>query len=238
MKIGVISFDYENRNNNDRYVIDIINNQNDCNLILFPGCTSLRRRFLNYLLDNITNQNSISIIEVAGEWFFIKHNRILNNISILQKIGDGKEARNKTKVMELFDELEENRRVIINNKVIRLLICGEIYITKSIRNRGIIEFRHSDPELINRFNEICEDTDIYLNPAHRPMKGWLGNITMRCSFFSRNSKIFIYTNNKAPDRQFKDKRHQYIFQNRSKIENPNDVTICDSYRISSYDFYD
>lgn len=229
MKIGVVSFYYENRHNNDQYILDIVNNLNDCDLLLFPGYSSLCNGFLNDLIENNSNENTVLITEIAGKWYFIKHDNILNDLPLKQKIEDSKDANNKTTILRFFDELEENRTLIIDNKVIRLLICGEIYIT--VRHGSEIHFRH--PDIIERFNEVCAGTNIFLNPAHRPIPR-LFYLSKRCEFLSRENRVCIYCNN-IPSMKLYFDENQYVYSDGSSYCNTIDSQEHENYLLNKYE---
>lgn len=243
LTIGLISFivDFDNERlakNNLVDVIQIINENEDLDLIIFSGWTLFDLDDLKNLNSQISNRKSLIFFEVwkdnyLGEevhkCYYIQDGKIHDD-GIIQIFSSSKEiSKNPDKLTVFFQEqFEEKRRFKVKNKILRWIVCGEINFLRNIQNQNNkVLFRLSeDRYLKSKFDKIFAETDIFINPTHTQM-GNQGKMQKRREFLSQDGKIYCSVANlnlKKPlvKNSFSSldsyKSLQYCFFDRKKIE--------------------
>lgn len=246
--VSLITIDYDKiPEKNVELIIEILNNLQDSDLILFSGWTLSNKADLDEVIKNMNNRNTF-VLEVGSGYFnkdnsedgfyVVKEGNIIKS-AIKQIFVDSSEANNNKNnlISNYLDILEKERCFKINNKNICLIICGENNILRNKqKENNKVCFRLDNNKLDALFQSIVENTDIFLNSAHTPM-GNLGKLKKRWSYLSQNSRVCLFTTNEEtkPNKKSKprtkktnmNKRSlQYIFhdgEEKSGTEEINDI---------------
>lgn len=206
-------------------IIEILNKLTDNDLVLFAGWTLATKLDLDEVIKENNNNLTTFVLEVGDGYrsdkeddfgFYVVRGKEIIKSAIKQifmdsSIMDFHEENEPIKnIKKLIDELNEKRCFNINDKNIRLIICGEHNILKSKKDKDYkAQFRfEEDTELNNQFQAIVQKTDIFLNPAHTRM-GEEHILQKKLSYLSQNLKLCLFTANKYLT---KDHQH-YLFRN-------------------------
>jgi hypothetical protein len=223
--VSLLAIDYDKiPEKNIGLIIEILNKLQDSDLVLFSGWTLPHNADLNNILKNI-NFNNTFVLEVGSGYFnrdkensefgfYVVKGRKIIKSAIKQIFMDSNEANNNEDnlIKTYLSKLEEERLFNVGNKNVRLIICGEnnILRNKQKENNDVC-FRIDEDDLINQFQFIIKDTDIFLNSAHTPM-GNLGKLKKRWLYLSQNNRICLFTTNEETAPNIKSK---------PKTKNPN-----------------
>ena len=206
LTIGLISFivDFDNERltkNNFGDVIQIINENDNLDLIIFAGWTLFDLKDLKKLNSYISNRKSLVFFEVWKDTFlgekvhkcyYIQDGKIHDD-GIIQIFSSSKEVNKyPIKLHEYFKEqFQEKRKFEFRDKILRWIVCGEINFLINIQNQNNkVLFRLSnDKYLKSKFDKISAETDIYINPSHTQM-GNQGKMQKRREFLSQDNKIY------------------------------------------------
>lgn len=204
MKIQLVSFNLNRRFDKAKEITSVINASN-ADIILFPGWT------LNSVEDidkiEVYNKKSTVIFESKkgrvlpfscfnNELFCITGGNVVP-LHTCQQFATSSEANsNELLVPNLIHELENNRKIIIDNRTFRIIQCGELNVLRNLQNNGNkVLFRFiDDSDLNKRFETILNETDCFLNPIHSPM-GNQGKLKARRVFLSENGRGYFSVSN-------------------------------------------
>jgi hypothetical protein len=210
----------------------------DVDLLLFAGWTLMPRDYQTFLRQN-ENHRSIVVMQEVADGFppvhVLQGRRELNTgqTPIAQLFANGKEAG--VAVLErLLDALENERRFDVAGKTARLIICGENNLLKNFQSDGNrVAFR--DRGLVDRFERIRGETDVFLNPAHTPM-GELGKLTRRWSYLSDERGLCLFTTNATDELHLGQKRLQYAFGDGRELVPIETPAVRAGQRLAVYDW--
>lgn len=210
IKIGIGSFVIDNERlsktrKNLPQLVSVINRSEDLDIIFFSGFALYDEKDIIKLQDKLTNITSLIIIEtykggngrVSEDKFYIFKNGKAIDKDISQIFGNSSEIKGNYELMdEYLNHLENERKIMFKNKVLRLVICGEINVVRNEQGNGnLVKFRlDDDKELSERFEKIYKGTDIFINPTHSQM-GNQGKLGRRREYFSKGKKIFCSSSN-------------------------------------------
>jgi len=195
---------------NARLVSNLLNQRKQVDLILFSGWTLFNKSDLLDVLKN-NNKHTTFILEIGAsypnnsnpeEGFYIVKGKSIVKGPIKQLFANSSEAnRNENNLISNYlSKLETERCFKVNNKRVRLIICGENNILKNRqKENNKVYFRSDDKELKIRFESILENTDIFLNSAHTPM-GNLGKLKKRWAYLSKDSRACLFTTNECNEK--------------------------------------
>lgn len=222
MKIQLISFSGEmNPNYQMALVIDIIN-KSKADLILFPGHTLRDGEDRYYVEDSITNKKVTAIVEIKNDGImntpnelFICRKGIFEDMYTSQVFDTADKVNGNAVLMgKLFDELPR-RQFTCCKKRITVLQCGESAI---VSGKGEGEFRFKDNPILNkRFQELMDQTDIFLNPIHI-IQGRQNHMSKRRSILSGGGRYYLSTACTENWKQSLDlKSLQYVYHNGKEL---------------------
>jgi hypothetical protein len=227
-KVGMVSFPIYGNNpiKTKKYfkgkkidiVIDLINENSDLDLLIFPGHTIFDLDELQTLKAAIKNKRTLIFFEVwdIGQGktnhkaFVIKNGKVIDR-EMFQYFIDSKELnkKNKDDINKFLHHLKGNRGFFDEkfSMTLRLLICGEQNILKNEQKNKNKPFFRFDPvkwennkdyvvnlNLHSLFKKIHDETNIYINPTHTIM-GNQGKLEQRRRFFSGNRRVYCTTAN-------------------------------------------
>lgn len=96
----------------------------------------------------------------------------------------------------MYDEWKNGlRRFCYRGRRFTILMCGETAMLKCDRVDGKIgpaKFRIPDPQALADYQEMMNETDVFLNPIHT-IQGNQGKIKRRRDVFSSNDKVYFST---------------------------------------------
>ncbi len=234
--------------NNTRLMTEILNNVFDVDLILFSGWTLSNRKELDSVLTNNKNKHTTYIFEVgdghrnkdnpkSDVGFYVAKGKKLIKKKIKQVFTSSKDIHSlKTTIPEYLDKLESERFFKVNNKKVRLIICGENNILKNKQKQGNrVSLRSSETELNKKFDSILKNTNIFLNPAHTPM-GNLGKMKKRWEYLSKNQRALLFVTNESTKQgihkpNFHKLSLQYLFVNGKETKSAEEIK--ERYKIST-----
>lgn len=216
-------------------------------LIMFPGWTLASKSDLCFLLETIANQHTTFVLEIGSgyetrnyprsdEGFYIIKGKSIIKGPIKQLFKNSAEANSNENnlILNYLNKLEKERLFEVNNKNVRLIICGEnnILLNRQKDKNKVDGLRSDDKELKNKFASILENTDVFLNPAHTPM-GNLGKLKKRWAYLSKDSRTCLFTTNQKNIIDLHKSSLQYIFINGKEKKASEEV--CDKFKISSFE---
>jgi len=230
--IQLVSYRYDlNRRKRIECAVNILNRATEP-FVLFSGSTILEPTDIYALERKLKNHNVTALLEVshvASSTFinnvnclFLVHNGKVKNLFSQQLFATSNEIKNNEDLAErLLLELEQRRKIVINEKKYLILQCGEINILSNIQsehNRVVFRFSNNC-SLQERFQNLIDETDIILNPMHTPM-GNQGKMQKRREYLSAcNHYYFSCSNTKNQNRHNQNKRTllqhklQYAYKN-------------------------
>lgn len=205
----------------------IINNSK-ADLVLFSGHTILYSNDLIELQNEITNSDIVAILEVKSDdlskflsvdnsLYCLKNGKI-TSLATSQLFTDSEDIIDNYRLGErLLTELETRRTFKVKRKQITILQCGEINILENKQTEGnkphfrLLQYE----DLAERFQDIVENTKIFLNPIHSPM-GNQGKMEERRKYLSKKERFYFSTcNNNKLDLSLKSL--QYAFYNGERL---------------------
>jgi hypothetical protein len=262
--ISLIAKDFDDINKeNVKLVTEIVNNQLDTDLILFPGWTLRNTSDLDKVLKKNKNNKTTFVLEVGGSlaraergkgikniksegFYVIKGSKIVSKTPIRQVFSTSDEAnKDKDNLLENYLNILQNERMFtVKRKKIRLIICGEnnVLTNKQAQSNKVC-LRWDDKKSKTQFQDIVDRTDVFLNPAHTPM-GNLGKLKKRWAYLSKDSKICLFTTNECvtPNVKSNPKKHTANIDKKSLqyIFNDGKEQYCESmynakYKITTLD---
>ena len=231
MKIQLIGFDYGIKINKKLSIFKEVINSSDADLILFPGHSIRNEADIDRLCPYINNTNPVVIFELANaspsgcmhtnNELYIYRNGVFNDMYSSQLFATSDDIKGNEVLMgKLFDELPR-RTLNILGKRITILQCGETSLLECRKaNNNVAEFRFMDNETLNdRYLEMLDSTDIFLNPIHVAQGGrqWLYDPKRVC--LSRDGRHYLSTSSLDERSQGKltSKRIQYIYSNGEQL---------------------
>ena len=209
ISIGIVSFiidlaDAKKSIINTKIVESIINSYKYLDIIIFPGFSLYNIKELNYLNNVIDNNYSLIILEVWKDFYkkvrhkgyYFQNGKLIDR-QIVQYFATSKDINGNSNLMvDFLKHFDKCRNIKFKNKIIRWLICGELNVLKNEQKKdNKTKFRFDNTyELNEYFNQIYNNTDIFINPTHTQM-GNQGKMKKRRDFLSRNRKLYISTSN-------------------------------------------
>lgn len=188
-------------------------------LVLFSGWTLNPQEYRAFVKHN-ANSHSLLVMQENGTgyppWHIVEGRHERRNVSgpIIQRFKDS--TGSKEDLRKLLQDLDANRRIEVDGKTARLIICGENNLLRNKQSEGnAVSVRIE--ELAQDFERIREDTDIFLNPAHTPM-GNLGKLKQRWRYLSEGGRLCVYATNALDASQLGGKRLQYAFADGEELE--------------------
>lgn len=193
-----------------KLIADIIN-KSESSFILFSGHSLKEEQDLYDLNERITNRESTTLLEIKSyevlktvyshkqvfqklnNCLYLINDGIVSSLNTFQLFSESKHIENNEPLCERFiNELETRRIFSLQNKICLVLQCGEINIIKNLQtenNKPV--FRHSQrSDLLHRFENLLNNTDIIFNPIHSPM-GNQGKMSKRREYFSSNKRYYF-----------------------------------------------
>lgn len=235
IKILQISFVHDNKNpemssNNHKIIVDILNNNQGADLLITPGFSIYsKEKDIAYILKYNQNENTLLNLE---EWsqhlpenFFIRHNQILKQ-DIYQTFSNSEDFNeSRSNMPDFLDELESVRMIDHKKWKVMLLICGENNILSNEQTRGNrAKFRFEKRDTWNnRFLNIFNTTDIFINPTHSQM-GNQGKLEQRRIFFSMKKRIYCSCSNLEIENKSAKNNHKDSLTN--KLQSNKSLQYC------------
>lgn len=178
MKIATVGYDYylspERRMD---IMVEVINENADADLILFPGHSLEQEEDAIWVSKNVNNKHSKVILELHNfensvchikNALFAIENGKLKNLYSGQLFSTNEDIKGKDVLMnKFFDELPRKSFDLCGKRCV-ILQCGENSMLESKKADGYkARFRFEDNlDLNRRFMEMLDSTDIFLNPVH------------------------------------------------------------------------
>lgn len=223
-----------------KHVIQIINNSM-ADLIVFAGHALIRKKDVSSLRRALKNNTSAVLLETkegGNHLYRIESGKIIDlNTHQVFKTSDeiNKEPR---KADALLNELESNRCFEVKGRKCLVLQCGELNILRNYQSDGNrVAFRFDNtPELEKRFFKLIEQSDIILNPIHKPM-GNQGKLSKRRITLSDDGRAYFSTCNAltGDSLSLKQKSLQYATVNGKDYPESESVQFGRSYIIRTYE---
>lgn len=234
MKIQIISFKNCLSNKNRLELTKTIINNSSADLLMFSGGTIGFSNDIEKLKELIENKKTEVIFELKDIYSSMIHTCLyhikkgaINNLYTNQLFYHSSQIENNYQLADRFlHELETKRRIKIKGFNVLIIQCGEINILKNIQSEdNRVEFRlEEDKKLLDRFNEILNETNIILNPIHTPM-GNQGKMKRRREFLSDNKRYYFSASNTKEDSDDLElKSLQYAYYNGSEISKSEKVS--------------
>lgn len=220
-------------------------NRSQSDLIVFCGHSIMREDEVYSLEQEITNKkiacvfeikeiNESKFVKLKHGLFLIKQGKI-KNLFTNQLFYSHEEIDDNEILCERFiQELENRRFLVINNKSILILQCGELNILRNLQSRDNQPiFRIPQREdLQMRFEKTLKKTNIVLNPIHTPL-GNQGKMHKRREFLSSENRYYFSASQNG-ERKMDAAGLQYAYHNGTKLcENKKEVTH--DYQIRYYE---
>ncbi|MCH8519941.1 MAG: hypothetical protein LAT82_04270 [Nanoarchaeota archaeon] len=168
--------------------------ENNIDFYAFSGSSLSEYKELKELEKYIANNkiNSSLIVEVGlglnsskndkQGYYLISNSEIQEKFLIKEVFSTSGEAKEKSNISQLFQEIESGKRTINLNEIkIGILVCGEIFMYIA-ENHSNVKFRNGEIDLSNKFN-------IIVNASHYPFGGRISTIKKYHEFQSKNFKI-------------------------------------------------
>ena len=185
--------------------IDVVNNSK-ADLILFPGWTLAEDTDIHQLEKKVANKSVSAFFELSiptrsksdslssNRLFFLSDGKI-EDLGSHQHFSTSKGATLK-KINSFVDDFEEKRKKVVCGKVVRVVICGEMNVLKTIKDKNYeASIRYPGSDEAVRFERLLAETDIILNYLHSPQYSRQHIHGRRREFFSNDKKVFVSTNN-------------------------------------------
>ena len=227
MKIQLIGFDYElNPNNKMDILVDAVNASN-ADLIIFPGRTIRDMNDLFYAEQDITNKQSVAILEVEESMptscllmhraLYMLHTGLFFDLYTSQLFETEEDIEgNEAIVDKLMDEMKRRQFACCGNRI-SVLQGGETAILSGAGTD--MDFRFSsNAALARRFQALLASTDIFLNPV-AGMTEPRSITSQRLAALSSDGRWCLTTGTLDRDHMgnFSDKGIQRIFHNGREI---------------------
>ena len=226
---------------------DVVNAHEDLDIIVFPGWTLLAED-LALVKRRIKNKKSLVLFEVWDPRMrkqlgcFIKEGTLQPDKGIIQQFAESRNDVDKVKLKKVFDQLRNERVLGYKGKNICWLMCGEINVMRNIQNNhNRVEFRlPDDRDLRETFKEICDATDIFINPTHTIM-GNQGKLAQRRKFLSQRNKVFCSVSNadtavlRKMAQKLTGKAAQYVYKDGREISGKLLPESNDRFVLKEYD---
>lgn len=117
-----------------------------------------------------------------------------------------------------------------------MVICGENNLLKNPRSAGTgAAFR--DPKQAERFGRVRTQTDIFLNPAHKP-GGRIGLLKRTWKSLSGQRKLCLLSVNALQEGQLGQRRFQYAFGDGEELLPVEQPVISTRLRLARYEWGD
>ena len=220
MKIGLVSFLMyaPAKSENEKYkktmdlykglgvkkideVIKIINQNEDLDIIVFPGWSISTKEDLDTLSKEVKNKKTACFLELwfgGGEKERSQHRGIalingkIKDREIYQYFATNADARDDKKRAHTLEELQAKRLFHLKNNLnVNWLFCGENNILKLKGNKN--DSNCVEP-LDQAFCEIKNKTSFFINPAHDQF-GQAWKVERKIEYLSRNNKISCFVTN-------------------------------------------
>lgn len=228
MKCALISVKRDERLENVKLVLDVLEKTKDMDLIIFPGWTLTDVDQLNKVIGKLSKPHPTLVLEVYKKstkpknyldsegYYVIKNGKPV--ISARQQPFYLSSQINEENGREYLDELENDRLFETGDKRVRLIICGENNILKNEQSKhNEVSCRLEDEESKIKMKSILDDTNLFINPAHTPM-GNLGKMKKRWEFLSKDDRAALFvTNEQSHKPNLEKKSLRYAFINGQEI---------------------
>lgn len=208
IRIEIVSF-VHGLPNKQRLVLtrDIIN-QSVADLMLFSGHTIGSVKDIEILKEEVQNNKTNVILELQD----IKSEKISNCLYKLsagrlesmytnQLFTTSREIENNNQLAErLLNELKTRRKIKVKGLKVLIIQCGELNILKNLQaKKNRVEYRVTkNKELVDSYDDLFQQTDLFLNPIHTPM-GNQGKMAVRRTFLSNNNRYYFSSSNTKAD---------------------------------------
>ena len=239
MKIQLIGFDYElNPNNKMDILVDAVN-ASGADLILFPGRTIRDMNDLFYAEQDITNKQSVAILEVEESMptscllmhraLYMLHSGLFFDLYTSQLFETEEDIEgNEAIVDKLMDEMKRRQFACCGNRI-SVLLGGE---TALLRGAGTdMAFRFGgNAALTRRFQGLLASTDIFLNPVGG-MTEPRSITSQRLAALSADGRWCLTTGSLDRDRMgnFSDKGIQRIYHDGREVAVRPEIFAEDGY---------
>lgn len=204
MIVQLIGFAYNLPARTRRCIVRDVINSSSANLILFPGHTLQDKNDVAYLKRSLVKRDLVAIFELEegepssvmptrNELMMYRDGKI-EDLYTSQLFSTNDDLKGKPRLMEKFFDESPRRQFELLGKRITIIQCGEnSFLVGSRENNLEAEFRFKDdPALVDRFNKMLKETDIFLNPIH-PVQGEQGVMSRRRKFLSSDGRYYFST---------------------------------------------
>ena len=248
MKIQLIGFDYElNPNNKMDILVDAVNASN-ADLILFPARTLRDMNDLFYAEQDITNKQSVAILEVEESMptscllmhraLYMLHTGLFFDLYTSQLFETEEDIEgNEAIVDKLMDEMRRRQFACCGNRI-SVLQGGETAIVSGTGTS--VDFRFSGNTVLSRrYQGMLASTDIFLNPV-AGMTEPRSAASQRLAALSAGGRWCLTTGTLDRDRMgsFTDKGLQRIFHDGKEISVKPEIFAEEGYVSRTVDIPD
>jgi len=226
MKIELIGFDFAVNSNHKLDIFKEVVNNSDSDLILFPGHTLRDEEDIHYLYMHIENTKPTIVFELeeadptscmhTRNELYIFRNGDFEDLYTSQIFATADDINgNESLIRKFFDELPR-RSFTCCGKRITVLQCGETALLSSQKKdnyKSGFRFAYNE-ELNQRYLDMLNSTDIFLNPIH-DLQGEQGIMNQRRIALSGDNRYYMSTAalNREMCGKFESKRLQYVLHN-------------------------